>query len=341
MPVSLPALVLAAGLGTRLRPLSAVRAKPAMPVAGEALVRRILRWLAAAGVKRTVINLHHLPETVTALVGDGADLGLSVRYSWEMPVLGSAGGPRRALPLLDADRFLIVNGDTLTDLDLGALVAEHERTGALVTLSVIPNPDPQHYGGVLVDEAGVITGFVRRGTPTPSWHFVGIQAACARAFERLSPDVPSESVTGLYPVLMRERPGSVRAYRTQGAFHDIGTPADYLATSLAFAEAEGAAASLTGDACRVAGTARVASSVLWDRVRVGDHAELTDCVVADDVEIPDGARFHGCAIVHAAQAGGPQAGNIHGDLLLAPIVPVAPAMVRPASRAGQAGTGED
>ena len=118
MPVSLPALVLTAGLGTRLRPLTAVRAKPALPVAGEPLVRRILRWLAAAGVKRPVLNLHHLPETVTALVGDGADLGPSVRYSWEIPMLGSAGGPRRALPLLDADRFLIVNGDTLTDVDL-------------------------------------------------------------------------------------------------------------------------------------------------------------------------------------------------------------------------------
>ncbi len=314
--MSLPALLLTAGFGTRLRPLSDVRAKPAMPVAGEPLVRRILRWLAAAGVTRTVLNLHHLPDTITAMVGDGADLGLSVRYSWENPVLGSAGGPRRALPLLDADRFLIVNGDTLTDLDLDGLVVEHERSGALVTMTVIPNPDPERYGGVLVDDAGAVTGFVRRGTPGPSWHFVGLQAACATAFARLSPDEPSESVSWLYPALMRERPGSIRAFRTQGTFYDIGTPADYLATSLALAAAEGTANRLAGADCRVSRTARVVRSVLWDRVTVGDDAELTHCVVADDVVIPAGARFEGCAIVRAPGPE-PQAGQeIDGDLLL-------------------------
>ena len=91
----IPALVLTAGLATRLRPLSLVRAKAALPVAGEALARRVLRWLAGAGVTDAVLNLHHLPHTLTAIVGDGSDLDLRVRYSWEMPVLGSAGGPRR------------------------------------------------------------------------------------------------------------------------------------------------------------------------------------------------------------------------------------------------------
>ena len=85
--------LLTAGLGTRLRPLSAVRAKPALPVAGEALVRRILGWLAASGVTDVVLNLHHRPETVCAVVGDGSDLGVRVRYSWENPVLGSGGRP--------------------------------------------------------------------------------------------------------------------------------------------------------------------------------------------------------------------------------------------------------
>ena len=93
------ALILTAGLGTRLRPLTDVRAKPAIPVAGEPMIRRIIRWLTSRGVTDLVLNLHHLPHTLTALVGDGSDLGLRVRYSWESPqVLGSAGGPRHALP---------------------------------------------------------------------------------------------------------------------------------------------------------------------------------------------------------------------------------------------------
>src|SRR5262249_27860607 len=116
------ALILAAGLGTRLRPLTDARPKPAMPVAGEPLIRRITTWLASGGVSEMVVNLHHRPEPRTAVLGDGCDLGVRVRYSWEQPrVLGSAGGPRLALPLLDVDAFLLVNGDTLTDVDLAAL----------------------------------------------------------------------------------------------------------------------------------------------------------------------------------------------------------------------------
>src|SRR5207302_7936463 len=139
----IPALVLTAGLATRLRPLSWVRAKAALPVAGEPLARRILRYLAAAGVTDAVLNLHHLPHTLAARVGDGTDLGLRVRYSWESPVvLGSAGGVRRALSLLGASRFLILNGDTLTDADVGMLLACHADTGAQITMAVIPNVEP-------------------------------------------------------------------------------------------------------------------------------------------------------------------------------------------------------
>src|SRR6266446_5649745 len=121
----IPALVLTAGLATRLRPLSFVRAKAAMPVAGQPLVQRILRWLASAGVTDAVLNLHHLPETITGVVGNGAADGLRVRYSWEMPILGFAGGPRHALSLLGSGEFLIVNGDTLTDVNIGEVLKEH------------------------------------------------------------------------------------------------------------------------------------------------------------------------------------------------------------------------
>src|SRR2546422_9452073 len=93
----IPALVLTAGLATRLRPLSRVRAKAALPVAGEPLVERILRWLAAAGVEEFVLDLHHLPETITGLIGDGGGVGVRVPYSGETPVLGWSRGPRRAL----------------------------------------------------------------------------------------------------------------------------------------------------------------------------------------------------------------------------------------------------
>ena len=94
------ALVLTAGLGTRLQPLTLARAKAAAPVDGEPLARRTIAWLVSHGLRDLVLNLHHKPETITAAVGDGSDLGARVRYSWESPVLGSAGGPRHALPLI-------------------------------------------------------------------------------------------------------------------------------------------------------------------------------------------------------------------------------------------------
>ena len=118
MPPLTHALLLTAGLGTRLRPLTLVRAKPAIPVAGVPMVHRIMPLgCAAAGVTDVVLNLHHLPESIAAVVGDGSDLGVRARYSWEQPrVLGSAGGPRQALDILGAETFVIVNGDTLTDV---------------------------------------------------------------------------------------------------------------------------------------------------------------------------------------------------------------------------------
>ena len=103
----------------RLRPLTDVRAKPAVPVAGEPIARRIARWLVESGVTNLTFNLHHLPQTVTAVLGDGSDLGARIRYSWEQPkLLGSAGGPRQALDIVGADRFLVINGDTMTDASI-------------------------------------------------------------------------------------------------------------------------------------------------------------------------------------------------------------------------------
>jgi NDP-sugar pyrophosphorylase family protein len=299
-----PALVLTAGLGTRLRPLSLVRAKAALPVAGEVLVRRILRWLRTAGVSRVVVNLHHRAETITSRLGDGRDLGLEIRYSWEDPVLGSAGGPRRALSLLDADRFLIVNGDTLTDVDLAALGRAHERSGALVTMAVAAG-DTTRYGGVLVDESGIVRGFARGGLPaarvareapdTLPYHFVGVQAADARAFAEAPDGEASETVRWLYPRLIDERLGSIRAHVSAAEFLDIGTPADYLATVATIAGREGRALDYGADV-RVAPSANVQRSILWDRVQVNADATIVDCILADDVVIPEGASYERKAI---------------------------------------------
>jgi NDP-sugar pyrophosphorylase family protein len=292
----IPALVLTAGLATRLRPLSLVRAKAAVPVAGQPLAHRILRGLAAAGVTDAVLNLHHLPHTLTGLVGDGSALGVRVRYSWELPVLGSAGGPRRALPLLGAPTFLIVNGDTLTSVDLQGLVSAHERSGALATIAVVPHPEPGKYSGVLVDDEGAVRGFARRGSTEASYHFVGVQVADAAAFSAVPDGVPAESFRSVYPALMAARPGSIRAYVTSADFVDIGTPADYLRTSLLLAGREGARGQLIGARAHVDASARIESSVLWDDVEVGAGAQVRECVVTDGTQVPADTSWIGVTL---------------------------------------------
>jgi mannose-1-phosphate guanylyltransferase len=293
------ALVLTAGLGTRLRPLTDVRAKPAIPVAGEPMIRRIVRWLVSRGVDDLVLNLHHRPETLTACLGDGRDLGARVRYSWELPrILGSAGGPRLARPIVGAGTFLIVNGDTLTDVDVARLGDAHAASDALVTLALVPNREFLRYGGVQLDGAGRVTGFVRRGPSAEgSYHYIGVQAVAGRALDGVEPGEAASSIGGLYDALIAAQPGSVRAVVSDAAFFDVGTPADYWRTSQAFAAAEGTAGSSAGRGARIDATARVTRSILWDDVDVAAGAQLDECIVTDGVEVTAGASHRRAILV--------------------------------------------
>ncbi|MCE2543505.1 MAG: NTP transferase domain-containing protein [Acidobacteria bacterium] len=311
-----PALVLTAGLGTRLAPLTGVRAKPAVPVSGTPLILRVLRWLAAQGVPAAVLNLHHRPETITRCVGHGAASSLAVRYSWEPTILGTAGGPRRALPLL-GERFFVVNGDTLTDVDLPALVRAHAAGGAQVTLAVAPNPAPARYGGVLVDDRGRVRGFSRPGRHAGQ-HFLGVQIAESAAFAGLRDGQPAASIGGVYDALVAGSPGAVGTYAGAATFHDIGTPADYLAASLALARADGLTAPAPGDRCAIDGEARLVRTALWDDVTIGTGCRLTECIVADGVRVPPGSTYER-QIITAGGGPAPDGGRRAGDLWLSPL----------------------
>jgi NDP-sugar pyrophosphorylase family protein len=319
----LRALILTAGLGTRLHPLTLVRAKAAVPVNGEPIACRIIAWLGTQGLRDVVLNLHHRPDTIAAVVGDGSDLGARVRYSWENPVLGSAGGPRHALGLLvdaaSADAggstFVVVNGDTLTGFPLAEMIDAHQMSGALVTMALIRNPRPDRYGGVTV-EAGCVTGFTRRGVSRESFHFIGVQVAEARAFDALPDGVPAETVMQLYPQLISASPRAILAHVVEAPFRDVGTPADYLQTSLELAQAEGD--HLVSPAVEVHRAAIVTRTAVWEDVRIGAGVHLDECIVCDDVEVPDGARYRRCAIV-PYRGDGPRAHErVEGQLLISP-----------------------
>jgi NDP-sugar pyrophosphorylase family protein len=265
-------------------------------------VSRILSYVSRHDVRRCVLNLHHLPDTITARVGDGSDLGVEVKYSWESPqVLGSAGGPRKALPLLGDADFYIVNGDTLCNVDLAALATQHLQSGALVTMAVMENRWPERYGGVVTDSQGNVHGFVPRGSPAARYHFVGVQMAHPSVFAPLPADQPAETVSSLYPALIASRPGAVRAFLSEAMFWDVGTPDDYLEAALAIGRIEGTASNQIGAGSCVAATAAVKESVIWEDVDVADGATLERCIVGDGVRIPAGRGFRNCAII---QSGG-------------------------------------
>jgi mannose-1-phosphate guanylyltransferase len=292
-----------------LRPLTDVRAKPAIPVAGDPIIRRIVTWLASHGITDLVLNLHHRPDTIAAVVGDGTDLGVHVRYSWEQPaVLGSGGGPRLAMPIVGTDVFLIVNGDTLTDVDVSALARAHERSAALVTLALVPNREFDRYGGVTVDDDGRVVGFVRRGPGAEgSYHFIGVQVANAEAFAGVRVGDAASSIGGVYDALIAARPGSVRGFVCDAAFWDVGTVTDYWRTSWAFADSgldpTREKRVMCGQTPTIDGSARVTSSILWDNVEIGPEAMIDECILTDGVRIPASAVYRHVAIVRAAAGG--------------------------------------
>lgn len=220
------ALVLSAGLGTRLGAITKTLAKPAVPIGDQTIGERVLRWLRAEGITDVVMNLHHLPHTITGVIGDGVHLGLTVRYSWEPTLLGSAGGPRHALPLINSDPFVIANGDTLCDVAVQPVLDAHQRTHADVTMVVIKNPAPDRYNGVVANADNVVTGFIPKGHAAPSWHFVGIQVVNKSVFAPLPDNTPIETVSGVYRDMIGALP-RVRIFPVDATFHDVGTPEDY------------------------------------------------------------------------------------------------------------------
>ena len=150
---------MAAGIGTRLRPVTDLLPKPMAPIVNRPALYHILRLLKRHGFREVVINLHHLPELIENYLGDGRLLGLDIRYSVERELLGTAGGVKRNEDFLGGDTFLVMSGDALTDIDLTGLVAQHRRHGSIATMAVKEVSDPSLYGVVVADDADRVVGF--------------------------------------------------------------------------------------------------------------------------------------------------------------------------------------
>src|ERR671930_2548616 len=158
------AVILAGGEGTRLRPLTSTVPKPVVPLVDRPFITYMLEWLRSHGVDDVVMSCGYMASGVRNVLGEGTQLGLRIRYVEEPRPLGTGGAVKFAESLLD-ERFLMLNGDVLTDLDLSAQIEQHERTGARATLALIPVEDPSAYGLVRLREDRTVLEFLEKPSP--------------------------------------------------------------------------------------------------------------------------------------------------------------------------------
>jgi NDP-sugar pyrophosphorylase family protein len=302
------AMILSAGFGTRLWPLTIGRTKPAIPFLNRPLIAYTIDYLREFGVSDLIVNLHHEPASVRDQLGDGSQYGVHISYSIEEPViLGTSGALDPVREELADETFIVINGKIITNLDLNAALANHRASGATVTLILRPNPSCERFSEVFVDDELAITGF--GGFPSSAGQvpgrdplmFTGIQIAEPAILDFIPHGRPSESVRDVYPKLMALKRHALGAYVGEGEWYELSTLARYLNTSLEFLSRRGKTW-IAGDECKFGGGARVDRSVLWNRIEVGEAAVLHECLVADDVRIPAGANYHRLAIVPSSLA---------------------------------------
>lgn len=301
------AMILAAGFGTRLFPLTIDRTKPAIPFLGKPLVGYVAEYIAKFGFKDVVVNLHHQPKSVIEALGDGSDFGVRIHYTLEEPdILGTGGGLENARHLLDGETFLIVNGKIITDIDISKAVDTHKKSGAIATMVLKENPKYEKFT-VVNTENGLVTGFGgfpsasgQGGPAEPPLMFTGIHIVEPVVFDYIEPGVYSDVVQVFYRTAIAQGK-KIAAHVAAGTWYELSTIPRYLDISLAMMTSEGAVS--IGSRCSIAGSANVTNSVIWDDVTIGENARLDRTIIADGVRIEDGAVFENVAIVRAEMLG--------------------------------------
>jgi mannose-1-phosphate guanylyltransferase/phosphomannomutase len=314
------AMLLAAGRGERLSPITRILPKPLLPVLGRPLAPWVLTQMAAEGVDDAVINLHHLPQSLREALGDGSTFGLrSLRYSLEpRELLGTGGGIVHAAAFLRGSGPIVVrNSDFLADIPLADVVAFHERSGRGATLVLAPHR--AGYTRVRTGAGDTVQSF--GGDAGGDFLFTGCQVIDEELIDRLPVDRPSDIVRDLYVELAAE--GQVAAYVHEGFWWEFGTPDQYLEGSRTLMElptevrleigdfdpvraiggvpaAVGAGVVLHGDGIQVAGfvvaglgvhveeDVRLEDTIVMPEAWIGPSSSLRRCIVGPGTEVPAG-----------------------------------------------------
>lgn len=296
-------MILAAGFGTRLFPLTIDRTKPAIPFLGKPLVGYVAEYIAKYGFNDVVVNLHHQPESVKAALGDGSEFGVKIQYTYEEPkILGTAGALDNARHLLEDGTFLIANGKIITDIDIHQALETHKRSGALATMVLKENAKFEKFTEVIVEDGmikGFGEGFPVRDPENPNQKtplmFTGIQILEPRVFDYIPRGVYSDIVPTFYNPALRNGEKIV-AHITKAKWFELSTIPRYLDITLGMLNGS-KDRNVVGKNSKISATARIEDSILWDNVTIGDDAVIERSIIGDDVCIKSGETYRNVAIV--------------------------------------------
>lgn len=280
------AVVLVGGEGKRLRPITSRLPKPATPVVGRPFIGYVIDNLARHGVEHIVFSAGYLADALRSVVGDGSSFGVTVDYAVEDEPLGTAGAIRNAERFLADETFLALNGDVLTDVDVGELVAFHRDKGGDGTIYLTPVDDPRRYGLVRLREDGSVVEFLEKPGPEHSGRALinaGIYVLEPRILELIPPGRLFSIERGIFPKLAEQ--GILFGFSSECYWRDIGTPASYLTAN--FDVLEGALRTRMGD--------QLGQSFLY--------VSHTACIAADARVVPPAYIDLGVRIESGARVG--------------------------------------
>jgi mannose-1-phosphate guanylyltransferase len=300
------AVILVGGEGTRLRPLTSTVPKPVVPLVDRPFIAYMLEWLKRHDVDDVIMSCGFLATSVRNVLGDGSAYGIRLRFVEEPEPRGTAGALKYAEEFL-AERFLMLNGDVLTDMNLSEQVAQHEATGAVGTLALVPVADPSAYGLVRINEDNSVKGFLEK--PSADQIDTNLISAGAYVLERSVLDMiePGKNVSIEREIWPRLVGNGLYAFpHPQAYWLDIGTPETYLKASSDILEGfvETADVERIGPRCDIAAGAHVGSTVvLGDGVSIGAGSRVERAVILQGSVIGAGCELEDCIVSAGARIG--------------------------------------
>jgi len=304
------AMILAAGLGVRMRPLTSVLPKPALPMTDGPVVASALRLAASAGATKIVVNVSHLAEQMAEAVSEVTIGGIEIALSFEDELMGTAGGLAMARDrglLGNENSVLVINGDGALGLNLEGFAEHHLASGDLVTLALLPHLDPEQWSRVVLDVDERVTEIHPPGRPGPHevpFLYPGVMAVHREALDAL-PATPGEIPVALWNPARKER--RLGGLVVAGHWREVGSPTDYLEVMLLRL----AGTTWIHPSAEVSAGASIHSSFVGRGAVVMDRAVLEESVVAEDALVGQGARVTRSVLLGPVEAGADE--NVVGE----------------------------